>query len=81
MEKFLHPYKNVSFPSPTNVGSHNIVRSISASGGLGLSQLVSKPDTRWCASKDTGLKRGWTLSSVSARTLGHEGGGHQAMWQ
>ena len=32
-------------------------RTISASSGLELLQMVSKSDTEWCASKDAGLKR------------------------
>ena len=33
-------------------------RTISTSGGLGLLQMVSEPDTEWCASEDVGLPRG-----------------------
>ena len=36
---------------------------ISASGGLGLLQLVSELDTRWCAIKDTGPRREWIVGS------------------
>ena len=31
--------------------------TIFASGGLGLLQMVSEPDTEWCASEDVGLLR------------------------
>ena len=33
-------------------------RTISASGGLGLLQIVSEPDIGWCASEDVGPPRG-----------------------
>ena len=33
-------------------------RIISASGGLGLLQMVSEPNTGWCASKDAGPPKG-----------------------
>ena len=36
---------------------------IFASGGLGLLQMVSEPDTWQCASKDTWLSRGWIVRS------------------
>ena len=57
-------------------------RTVFASGGLGLLQMVLEPDTRQCASKDVEPRRGWTGEShidwrreqVSARTLGLEGG-------
>ena len=32
--------------------------TISTSGGLGLSQMVSELDTGWCASEDVGSPRG-----------------------
>ena len=36
-------------------------RTISASGRLGLLQMVSEPDTGWCASEDAGPPRGWIV--------------------
>ena len=39
-------------------GTESSKRTIYASGGLGPLQLVSKLDTRRCASKDVGLLRG-----------------------
>ena len=42
-------------------------RTISASGGLGLLQMVSEPDTERCASKEAEIRRG--------------GGGNEAVCQ
>ena len=50
-------------------------RTISASGGLGPLQMVSEPDTRWCANKEAEPRRGWTRGSVLARTLAPSRGG------
>ena len=54
--------RNALFLSPTDVRSNgglellqNPNRTISASGGLGLLQMVSEPDTWWCANEDTGV--------------------------
>ena len=33
-------------------------RTISASGGLGLLQMILEFDIEWCTSEDTGLQRG-----------------------
>ena len=56
-------------------------RTISASNGLGLLQMISEPDTGRCASKDAGPRRGlnWEVphqleKGISARTLGPKGG-------
>ena len=38
-----------------------------ASGGLEPLQMVSKPDTRQCASEETKPRKGWTRGSVPAR--------------
>ena len=38
-------------------------RTIFASGGLGLSQMVSKSDTGQCVSKDVGPEGGWIVRS------------------
>ena len=48
-------YKGV-VTSPTMMESAN--RTIYASGGLGLLQMILEPDTGQCASDDTGLPRG-----------------------
>ena len=42
----------------------NPKRTISASGGDGLLQMVSKPNTGRCASKDVGPRRGVDLVGV-----------------
>ena len=38
-------------------------RTIFASGGLGLLQMVLEPDTSLCANKDVGPPRGWIVRS------------------
>ena len=38
-------------------------RIISANGGLGLLEIVSKLDTGQCASEDVGPQRGWIVRS------------------
>ena len=38
-------------------------RTISASSGLGLLQMVLEPDTGQCASEDAGPPRGWIVRS------------------
>ena len=43
------------------------MRTISASSGLGLLQMVSKPDTRRCASEDAGPPRGWIVRPTLVR--------------
>ena len=50
-------------------------RTISASGGLGLLQMISKPDTGQCANEEAEPWRGRTQGDMPARTLGLEGGG------
>ena len=37
---------------------NELKRTISASGGLELLQMVSEPNTGWCANEDVGLPRG-----------------------
>ena len=49
-------------------------RTISTSGGLGLLQMVSQPDTGRCVNEEAEPQKGWTQDSVPAKTLGPEGG-------
>ena len=49
-------------------------RTISTTGGLGLSQMVSKPDTGRCANERVEPWRWWTQGGVPARTLSLKGG-------
>ena len=49
-------------------------KTISTSDGLKPLQMVSEPDTGWCASKEAKSWRGWTWGSVSIRMLGSEKG-------
>ena len=35
--------------------------------------MISEPDTKRCASKETEPRKGWTRGNVPARTLGPEG--------
>ena len=44
-------------------------RTISASGGLGLLQILSEPCTRRGASEEAEPRRGWTQGGMPARTL------------
>ena len=48
-------------------------RTISASSGLGLLQMVSKANTGRCASREAKPQKGWTRGGVPTRTLGPEG--------
>ena len=58
-------------------------RTIFASGGFELLQMVSEPDAGECANKDFGSRRGgiggshidWRRERVPARTLALKGGG------
>ena len=55
-----HSYKGLE-TSPRHVLKPlraSLKRIIFISVGLGLLQMVSKPDTRWCASKDVEPRRG-----------------------
>ena len=80
---------NVSFSSPTNVGSHSkkkrnifvdwnanflLKRTISACNGFGPLQMASKPNIGRCANKDVELQRGCTPNDMPARKLNPEGG-------
>ena len=49
-------------------------RTMSASGGLWLLQMVSEPDTERCASEEIKPRRGWTQRGMPARTLGPQKG-------
>ena len=42
---------------------NGLKRTISTSGGLGLSHMVSQPNTGRCASVDTGPQEGWIMRS------------------
>ena len=50
-------------------------RTIFATDGLVPLQMVSKPDTRRCASEEAKPRRGWLRGGVPARTLGPKRGG------
>ena len=41
-------------------GSESPKRTIFASGGLGLLQMISESDTRRCVSKEAEPRKGWT---------------------
>ena len=45
------------------LGRESPKRTISASGGLGLLQMVSEPDTGWYASEDAGPPKEWIVRS------------------
>ena len=45
-------------------------KTIFASGGLGLLQMVLEPNTKRCANEEVEPRRGWTRGSVLARTRG-----------
>ena len=49
-------------------------RTISASGGLGLSQIILELDTGDMPAKTVSREGEWTLGGVPARTLGPKGG-------
>ena len=53
----------------------SLKRTISATGGLELLQMVSDPGTGDVSVKRLSLEGGWTRDGVPARTLGPEGGG------
>ena len=42
---------------------NELKQTIAASGGLGLLQMVSEPDTGWCSSKDARSLKGWIVRS------------------
>ena len=48
----------------------NLNRTISFSGGLGLLQMVSEPDTRRCASEEAKLRRGVDTSGCASKDSG-----------
>ena len=49
-------------------------RTIFASGGLGLLQMVSEPDIERCSSEEAEFRRRCTRDDVPARTLGPKWG-------
>ena len=51
------------------------LRTISASGGLGLLQMVSEPDIEQYANEKADLERGWTRGGVPLKTLVPKEGG------
>ena len=53
----------------------SLKKIISTSGGLGLLQLITEPNSERCANEDTEPRREWTPGSVPVRALGAEGGG------
>ena len=56
-------------------------KRISASGGLGLLQIVLEPNTEGCASEDIGPQRGWIVRSyIGWRGEGFKGVDCEIRW-